>query len=130
MSHIELRDPDGAGGMPAPAVGDALADFLSGMAGEAQATRWVVTDDGRPIGAAAVFTADGEREATYLLNDPDPDTAAETLRLLGSREPERPLYARLPVDDEASAAMLARLGFTELSRTDVELRVILPPTLE
>ena len=42
--------------------------------------------------------------------------ATEALRLLISREAERPLYARAATHNAASIAVLRKSGFTEVSR--------------
>ena len=42
--------------------------------------------------------------------------ATEALRLLVSREPERPLFARVAAHNAASIAVLEKNGFTEVSR--------------
>jgi RimJ/RimL family protein N-acetyltransferase len=66
--------------------------------------------------------------------------ATEALRLLLAREAERPLFARVATHNLASRAVLAKVGFTEVSRDvsfapglgrDVEEIVLtLVPTLE
>ncbi len=103
---------------------------------------WVVTEDGGFAGTAGAYTVDGEREVTYWItrNAWGRGVGTAALRLLVAREPERPLYARVAAGNVASAAMLARLGFTEVSRSTAfapgvgaeveEIRLVLPPTLE
>ncbi|MFJ6651733.1 GNAT family N-acetyltransferase [Microbacterium sp. NPDC091313] len=106
------------------------------------AALWVVTEDGGFAGTAGAYTVDGEREVTYWIarNAWGHGVGTAALRLLVGLEPERPLYARVAVGNAASAAMLARRGFTELSRSRAfapglgreieEIRFVLPPTLE
>jgi L-amino acid N-acyltransferase YncA len=92
---------------------------------------WEVLERGTIVGWAAAVTVDGERQITYGFHAADHDEAlgSELLAHLVAQEPERPLYARIPPEDAASAAVLARVGFTELSR-DAEVVYVLPPTLE
>lgn len=106
------------------------------------AALWVVTDDGGFAGTAGAYSVDGEREVTYWIarNAWGRGVGTAALRLLVAREPERPLYARVAAGNAASVAMLARLGFTEESRSTAfapglgreveEIRFVLPPTLE
>ncbi|MFG6475696.1 hypothetical protein ACFXP7_04835 [Microbacterium sp. P06] len=64
----------------------------------------------------------------------------DAVRLLIAREAERPLYARVSATNEASLALLTKLGFAEVSRgpasapglgqADEEIVFALPPTLE
>ena len=103
---------------------------------------YVVTEDGGFAGTAAVFTVDGEREVTFWIarNAWGRGVASEALRLLVSREPERPLFARTAATNAASLAVLTKAGFTEVSRTLAfapalgreveELTLTLAPVLE
>ncbi len=127
MSHIELRDlaehPRGLRRAP-----DDLGEWVAEHRRRSAATVWAVADGRHVVGAAAAFTADGDREVAYRLLDPDDaETAAETLRLLVSREPERPLYLRAG-DGDAGGDVRAQLGFTGPAGSDG--RAVLPPTLE
>ena len=103
---------------------------------------YVVTESGGFAGTGALFSAEGEREVTYWIarHAWGRGVATAALRLLVSREPVRPLFARVAAHNAASLAVLAKLGFTEVSR-DVEyapgigreveeLVLVLPPTLE
>ena len=102
----------------------------------------VVTENGGFAGTAAVFSADGDREVTYWIarHAWGRGVATEALRVLVSREPERPLFARVAAHNTASIAVLTKVGFTEVSR-DVEyapgvgreteeIVMVLVPTLE
>tara|TARA_B000000460_G_scaffold40376_2_gene24748 strand:- start:1563 stop:2039 length:477 start_codon:yes stop_codon:yes gene_type:complete len=79
----------------------------------------VVTENGGFAGTAALFTVDGDREVTFWIAHHawGRGVASEALRLLISREPERPLFARAAASNTASLAVLAKAGFTEVSRT-------------
>jgi RimJ/RimL family protein N-acetyltransferase len=79
----------------------------------------VITEDGAFAGAVGSFTVDGDREVTYWVarHAWGRGVATQALRLLISREPERPLFARVAVHNEASRAVLTKCGFTEVSRT-------------
>ena len=80
---------------------------------------YVVTENGGFAGTAALFTVDGDREVTFWIAHHawGRGVASEALRLLISREPERPLFARAAASNTASLAVLAKAGFTEVSRT-------------
>jgi len=103
---------------------------------------YVVTESGGFAGTAALFSAEGDREVTYWIarHAWGRGVATQALRLLVSREPERPLFARAAAHNAASLAVLKKLGFTEVSREfeyapgvgrDVEeIVLVLPPTLE
>jgi RimJ/RimL family protein N-acetyltransferase len=79
---------------------------------------FVVTERGGFAGTAALFTVDGEREVTCWIAHHawGRGVATEALRLLTTREPIRPLFARAAVGDAAWIAVLERGGFTEVSR--------------
>jgi RimJ/RimL family protein N-acetyltransferase len=78
----------------------------------------VVTENGGFAGTAAAFTVDGDREVSYWIarHAWGRGIAGEALRLLVSREAERPLFARVAAHNAASIAVLERNGFTEVSR--------------
>lgn len=104
--------------------------------------QFVVTEHGGFAGTAAAFTVDGDREVTYWIarHAWGRGVATEALRLLISREPMRPLYARVAAHNAASIAVLERSGFTEVSRDvafapgvgrDIdEIVYTLPPALD
>lgn len=107
-----------------------------------EVSMFVVTEDGGFAGTAAAFSVDGDREVTYWIAPHawGRGVATEALRILVSREPERPLYARAAAHNAASIAVLTKIGFTEVSR-DVEFApgigreveevlMVLVPTLE
>jgi RimJ/RimL family protein N-acetyltransferase len=103
---------------------------------------FVVTENGGFAGTAASFLVDGDREITVWIAPHawGRGVGASALRLLIAREPERPLYARIAAGNAASLALVAKLGFTEVSRTTTfapglgreaeEIVFALPPTLE
>lgn len=78
----------------------------------------VVTEDGGFAGTAAAFTVDGDREVSFWIarHARGRGVATEALRLLVSREPTRPLFARAAAHNAASIAVLEHNGFTEVSR--------------
>jgi RimJ/RimL family protein N-acetyltransferase len=80
--------------------------------------QFVVTEDGGFAGTAATFNVDTDREVTYWIarHAWGHGVATEALKLLISREPVRPLRARVAVHNGASRAVLDKCGFTELSR--------------
>jgi RimJ/RimL family protein N-acetyltransferase len=79
---------------------------------------FVVTENGGFAGTAGAFTVDGDREVTYWIarHAWGRGVAGEALRLLVSREPTRPLFARAAAHNAGSIAVLERNGFTEVSR--------------
>lgn len=79
---------------------------------------FVVTENGGFAGTAAAFTADGDREVTYWIarHAWGRGVATAALRLLISREPIRPLFARAAAHNAGSIAVLTKVGFTEVSR--------------
>lgn len=84
------------------------------------ATRiFVVTERGGFAGTAGLFSVDGDREVTYWIarHAWGRGVATAALELLVSLEAERPLYARAAALNAASIAVLAKVGFTEVSRT-------------
>jgi RimJ/RimL family protein N-acetyltransferase len=125
-----------------PADRVAFDAWIARVRADPDAAMWVVTEDGGFAGTAGAYSTDGAREVTYWIAPHAQGRGVGTaaLRLLVDREPERPLYARVAAGNAASAAMLARLGFTELSRDTAfapglgrdaeEIRFVLPPTLE
>jgi RimJ/RimL family protein N-acetyltransferase len=121
---------------------DAFDEWMRRERGDAAVSMFVVTEDGRFAGTAAVFTVDGDREVTYWIarHAWGRGVATRALRVLVANEAERPLYARVASGNSASVAVLERVGFTELSRTmafapgvgrEVEERVyVLAPVIE
>lgn len=79
---------------------------------------FVVTEQGGFAGTIAAFTIEGDREVSYWIarHAWGRGVATEALRLLVSREPERPLFARAAAHNAGSIAVLEKNGFTELSR--------------
>ncbi|WP_091493126.1 GNAT family N-acetyltransferase [Microbacterium pygmaeum] len=78
----------------------------------------VVTENGGFAGTIAAFTVEGDREVSYWIAKHawGRGIATEALRLLIAREAERPLFARVATHNAASRAVLAKVGFTEVSR--------------
>ena len=137
MNHIELRDLDeddldAVFEMMRDAEAIALAAFTADDPDDRAAfDAWVarnrardgilslvVTENGGFAGTIASFTVDGDREVSYWLarHAWGRGIATEALRLLVSREPERPLFARVAAHNAASIAVLEKNGFTEVSR--------------
>ncbi len=137
VGHIELRDLDdddldaifemmrdpAAVEMAAftAADPDDRVAFDAWMARERTASEvatYVVTENGGFAGTAALFSVEGDREVTYWIarHAWGRGVATEALRILVSREAERPLFARVAAHNAASLAVLTKVGFTELSR--------------
>lgn len=161
MGHIELRDLDdddldaifemmrdpAAVEMAAFTATDpddrtAFDAWIARELAAPEVSTFVVTENGGFAGTAAVFSVQGDREVTYWIarHAWGRGVATEALRLLVSREPERPLFARVATQNAASRAVLTKIGFTEVSR-DVdfapgvgreaeEIVMVLVPTLE
>lgn len=161
MGHIELRDLDdddldavfdmmrepeavaqAAFTASAPDDRAAFDAWIDRQRTSPDVAVWVVTENGGFAGTAAAFTIDGDREVTYWIarHARGRGVGTAALRLLVAREPERPLYARVAAHNAPSAALLARVGFTEVSRSTAfapglgreveEVVYVLPPTLE
>ena len=161
MGHIELRDLDdddvdavfemmrdpAAVEMAAftaadPDDRDAFDEWMSRHRAAPDVTMYVITESGGFAGTAALFSVEGDREVTYWIarHAWGRGVATAALRLLISREPERPLFARVAAHNAASLAVLAKLGFTEVSRDPEfapgvgreveEIVLVLVPTLE
>lgn len=161
MGHIELRDLDeddldavfemmrdragiemAAFTAADPDDREAFDEWIGRERAAADVSMYVVTEDGGFAGTAAVFTVEGDREVTYWIarHAWGRGVATDALRVLVSREPERPLFARVATDNAASRAVLTKVGFTEVSRdTDFapgvgheveEIVMVLVPTLE
>lgn len=137
MGHIELRDLDDDDldaifEMMRDPEAIALAAFTADDPDDRAAfDRWiarkrgatdvvdlVITEDGGFAGTIAAFTLDGDREVSYWLarHAWGRGVATRALRLLVSREPERPLFARVAAHNAPSIAVLQHVGFTEVSR--------------
>jgi RimJ/RimL family protein N-acetyltransferase len=133
MAAFTAADPDDRG---------VFDEWMARHRTAPEVSMFVVTEDGGFAGTAAVFSVDGDREVTYWIarHAWGRGVATEALRILVSREPERPLFARVAAHNAASIAVLTRVGFTEVSR-DVdfapgvgreveEIVMVLVPTLE
>lgn len=137
MNHIELRDPDDDDldaifEMMRDPEGVAMAAFTADDADDRTAfDAWVerrrtdddvlyqvVTENGGFAGTAALFTLDGDREVSLWIarHAWNRGVATAALRLLVSREPVRPLFARVAAHNTAAIAVLQHSGFTEVSR--------------
>ena len=133
LAAFTASDPDDR------AAFDAWMDSLQT---NSDAVPFVVTEDGAFVGTAALFTAEGKREVTYWIARTawGRGVASEALRILIAHEAERPLFARVASHNVASLAVLARNGFTELSRNEdfapgvgrtvEEIVMVLMPTLD
>jgi len=137
VGHIELRDLedddlDAIFDMMRDPDGVALAAFTAADPDDRAAfDTWiarerashdvafaVVTENGGFAGTAAAFTVDGDREVTFWTtrNAWGRGVASEALRVLVSREAERPLFARVAAHNARAVAALERNGFTPVSR--------------
>lgn len=133
MAAFTAADPDDR---------DAFDAWIRRQREAPEVATFVVTEDGGFAGTAATFSADGDREVTYWIarHAWGRGVATHALRLLVSREPERPLFARVAAHNAAARAVLEKVGFTEVSRDvefapgvgrDVEeIVMVLVPTLE
>lgn len=133
MAAFTAADPDDR---------DAFDAWIARQRAAPEVATFVVTEDGGFAGTAATFSADGDREVTYWIarHAWGRGVATDALRILLSREPERPLFARVAAHNAASRAVLEKVGFTEVSRDvefapgvgrDVEeIVMVLVPTLE
>ena len=161
MGHIELRELDDddldaiyemmrdrtAVEMAAFTAADpddrrVFDEWIARQRAAPEVATYVVTENGGFAGTAALFSADGDREVTYWIarHAWGRGVATEALRILVSREPERPLFARVAAHNAGSIAVLTKVGFTEVSRDiefapgvgrDVEeIVMVLVPTLE
>ncbi len=103
MAAFTAQDPDDRAAFDAWIARErAAADVLS----------FVVTENGGFAGTAASFTIDGDREVTFWIarHAWGRGVATAALRLLISREPIRPLYARAAAHNAASIAVLQKVG--------------------
>src|SRR5215213_420248 len=109
MAAFTAADPDDR---------DAFDEWMSRHRAAADVTMYVVTESGGFAGTAAAFSVEGDREVTYWIarHSWGRGVATAALRLLVSREAERPLFARVAAHNQASIAVLNRVGFTEVSR--------------
>lgn len=133
MAAFTAADPDDRDGFDA---------WIARQRAAPEVATYVVTENGGFAGTAALFSAEGDREVTYWIarHAWGRGVATEALRILVSREPERPLFARVAAHNAASIAVLTKVGFTEVSRDvefapgvgrDVEeIVMVLVPTLE
>ena len=109
MAAFTAADPDDR---------DAFDAWMARERTAAEVATYVVTENGGFAGTAALFSVDGDREVTYWIarHAWGRGVATEALRILVSREAERPLFARVAAHNAASLAVLTKVGFTELSR--------------
>jgi len=161
MAHIELRalddddldavfemmrDPD-AVAMASFTAADpsdraAFDTHMAKVRADPENALYVVTERGGFAGTAGAYTSEGEREVTYWIarHAWGRGVATEALRLLISREPTRPLFARVAAHNAGSIAVLEKNGFAEVSRSVgfaaglgreiEELKLALVPTIE
>ena len=137
MNHIELRDVDDDDldaifEMMRDPEGVAMAAFTADDPNDREAfDAWiarqrsyehvlcqVVTENGGFAGTAATFSVDGDREVSFWIarHAWNRGVATAALRLLVSREPVRPLFARVAAHNAGSIAVFRHLQFTEVSR--------------
>lgn len=137
MRHIELRDLhdddlDAVFAMMQDAEAVAMAAFTAADPADRDAfdawiarersaqgvSLYVVTERGGFAGTAATFAVAADREVTCWIarHAWGRGVATAALQLLISRDPVRPLFARVAAHNAASIAVLERCGFTEVSR--------------
>ena len=109
MAAFTAADPDDR---------DAFDAWIARERTAAEVATYVVTENGGFAGTAALFSVEGDREVTYWIarHAWGRGVATEALRILVSREAERPLFARVAAHNAASLAVLTKVGFTEVSR--------------
>jgi RimJ/RimL family protein N-acetyltransferase len=109
MAAFTAADPDDR---------DAFDAWITRERAAPEVATYVVTENGGFAGTAALFSVEGDREVTYWIarHAWGRGVATEALRILVSREAERPLFARVAAHNAASLAVLAKVGFTEVSR--------------
>jgi RimJ/RimL family protein N-acetyltransferase len=109
MAAFTADDPDDR---------DAFDEWMTRHRASPDVSMFTVTEQGGFAGTAATFTVDGDREVTYWIarHAWGRGVATAALRLMVSREPVRPLFARVAVHNLASQAVLRKLSFTEVSR--------------
>jgi len=109
MAAFTADDPDDRNAFDAWAARNRAAAGVS---------QWVVTEDGGFAGTVAAFDVDGDREVTYWIarHAWGRGVATAALRMLVSREPVRPLFARAAASNVGSIRVLGHAGFTEVSR--------------
>jgi len=109
MAAFTAEDPDDR---------DAFDAWIARQRAADDVLTLVVTENGGFAGTAAAFTVDGDREVSYWIarHAWGRGVATAALRLLISREPVRPLFARAAAHNAGSIAVLKKAGFTEVSR--------------
>ena len=109
MAAFTAADPDDR---------DAFDAWIARERTASEVATYVVTENGGFAGTAALFSVEGDREVTYWIarHAWGRGVATEALRILVSREAERPLFARVAAHNAASLAVLTKVGFTEVSR--------------
>ena len=109
MAAFTAADPDDR---------DAFDAWIARERAAPEVATYVVTENGGFAGTAALFSVEGDREVTYWIarHAWGRGVATEALRILVSREAERPLFARVAAHNAASLAVLTKVGFTEVSR--------------
>lgn len=139
MGHIELRDLDDDDldavfeMLRDPAAVEMAAFTRADVSDRTSFDEWieprraapdvslhVVTERGGFAGIVAAFPVEGDREVTCWLarHAWGRGVATQALRLLLSREPIRPLFARVAAHNAAAIAVLRRCDFTEVSRDE------------
>lgn len=109
MAAFTAEDPDDR---------DAFDAWIARQRAADDVLTLVVTENGGFAGTAAAFTVDGDREVSFWIarHAWGRGVATAALRLLISREPVRPLFARAAAHNAGSIAVLKKAGFTEVSR--------------
>ena len=109
LAAFTADDPDDRG---------AFDEWMTRHRTSPDVSMFTITERGGFAGTAATFTVDGDREVTFWIarHAWGRGVATAAVRLLVSREPVRPLFARVAAHNVAAQAVLRRLSFTEVSR--------------
>ncbi|MCR2824565.1 GNAT family N-acetyltransferase [Microbacterium sp. zg.Y909] len=123
MYEMLIREPAAAAALPGVTVEEPLdrSVFDASIAAERASDdidSFAVTENGAFVGTAGTFTFEDDREVVFWIARAarGRGLATQALRMLVSREPIRPLYARVAADNAAAIAVLQRIGFAEVSR--------------
>ncbi|HEX5856963.1 MAG TPA: GNAT family N-acetyltransferase [Microbacterium sp.] len=109
MAAFTADDPDDR---------EAFDEWMTRHRASPDVAMFTITERGGFAGTAAAFTIEGDREVTYWVarHAWGRGVATAALKLLVSREPVRPLFARAAAHNVRSQEVLRKIGFTEVSR--------------
>jgi RimJ/RimL family protein N-acetyltransferase len=97
---------------------DAFDSWMNRNMSSPDTSVFVITENSGFAGSISAFTIEGQREVGFWLPRLawGRGIATEALRQLISREPIRPLFARVAAHNHGSIAVLRKAGFAEVSR--------------